>query len=77
MHPTHFEDPVSGFPGDKCEYDSDCNFGPRRCNNHVCEGVPAWEECLTSLDCRFGHYCANFDCVPLKQPVPCGLIVGG
>lgn len=69
MHPTEFEDPSEGFPGDRCEYDSDCKFGPRRCNENICEGSSAWNDCKTSLDCTYGHYCSSSQCIPLKETV--------
>lgn len=68
LHPTNFTDPDSGFPGDACENDYDCHFGPRRCINNICEGA-AEGNCANSVDCTYGHYCANFYCLPLKQPV--------
>lgn len=69
MHPTHFEDPSEGFPGDRCEGDKDCHFGPRRCYDNVCEGARALANCGTSVDCTYGHYCSNGQCIPLKDIV--------
>ena len=71
MHPTNFKDPVAGFPGDACELDNDCHFGPRRCNGNICAGVSAWSRCLTSVDCAYGHYCTNFACIPVRRIVLC------
>lgn len=52
------------YPGEICEADSECSFGPQTCVNNRCAGVHLYGTCTRSADCNYGYFCNRGYCVP-------------